>query len=901
MRVKAWRRRSVLSRARSSALGGGIAAGALIAPLLLAPQAFPQSAGVAAAQPAVNLGYPVTGVQKVAAHPVMGRDETGTKYEPSAVHWPGSHVSTATLVSTASHTPQVLGGASSAAAAIGAKAYASGTPVWGQAVAPARGGYQGPSAVSVSVADHAAAANAGVDGVLFTATPSGSGRGRIRVGLDYGGFAQAYGGNYGSRLHLVQLPLCALTTPQLAACRTQTLLPSTNDARTKSVSAELTLGAAAAGSPRPTAKAAAPASSATLVLAATTSTSQGDGGGSAGTYAATSLKASGSWSAGGSTGSFDYSYPISVPPAASTLVPKVSLSYDSGSVDGQTAASQAQANWLGDGWSTPENYIEQSFVSCADSPEGDPAPQATGDMCYDGPVLTLSLGGSSTALVWDAGKQVWKPSAENGDVVTHHTGANNGTGTYNTDYWTVTDRTGTVYSFGLNQLPGWVSGKATTNSVQSEPVYSAHDPSTPNKTYTDPCYNATWSSSWCTMAYRWNLGYVKDLHGNAIAYYYKQDTNAYAKNANTTSATGYVRDAHLDHIDYGFTDGNAYGTIPDKVVFTTGDRCVSGTCDPLNSTNAANWPDVPYDLNCTAGSACQVTGPSFWSTVSLTGISTQQYNGSGYTTIDTYSFTHTMPAPGDGTAATLWLASITRTGGDTSAGGSAVSVPAITFGGVQEANRVDTTTDGLPQLFRYRIGSVTTETGSVITVNYALVNPCTAPVTLTPSTNTSSCYPVYWTEQGASSPLLDWFNKYTVSSVAQSDPTGGSAGLYTAYKYLGGAAWHYDDNEVVQAKYRTYGQYRGYGDVQTFTGSGSDPVTESETTYYRGMSNDNNTTAVTLTDSQGGAHNDTDQLAGDTLESTQYNYKGGPVTSSTINSYWVSAPTASRAPPACRH
>jgi hypothetical protein len=57
------------------------------------------------------------------------------------------------------------------------------------------------------------------------------------------------------------------------------------------------------------------------------------------------------------------------------------------------------------------------------------------------------------------------------------------------------------------------------------------------------------------MAYRWNLDYVKDLHGNAMAYYYQQDVGAYAQNDNTSSATAYVRDAHLDHIDYGFTDG----------------------------------------------------------------------------------------------------------------------------------------------------------------------------------------------------------------------------------------------------------------------------------------------------------------------------------------------------------
>ena len=72
------------------------------------------------------------------------------------------------------------------------------------------------------------------------------------------------------------------------------------------------------------------------------------------------------------------------------------------------------------------------------------------------------------------------------------------------------------------------------------------------------------------------------------------DANAYAENGNTTSATSYIRDSYLDHIDYGFTDGNAYsGHAPDEVVFTTGDRCVTGTCDPLNSTNASNWPDVP--------------------------------------------------------------------------------------------------------------------------------------------------------------------------------------------------------------------------------------------------------------------------------------------------------------------
>ena len=541
----------------------------------------------------------------------------------------------------------------------GGKVTAHGTPVWAQPVPAAHGGaYHGPSQVAVKVADKKTAAAAGVNGVLFSAVAKG-GTGPVNLGVDYRKFADAYGGDYGSRLRLAAMPACALTTPESPPCRTLTALPgSRNSMSGRTVYAQVNMAA------QP------------MVLAATTGGSAdggNDGGSPAGTYSATSMKPSGSWSGGGSTGSFTYSYPIQGPPAASALVPTLGLSYDSGSVDGQTAATQAQAGWLGDGWSSPQSYVEQSFKPCSDSPEGSAAPKSTSDECYDGQVLTISLNGSTSALVWDAGKKTYTPSDDNGEIVKRVTGSNNGSGTHDTDYWQVTDKTGTVFLFGRNELPGWSSGNPTTNSVDSEPVFSAHS--------ADPCYDSTWSSSWCTMAYRWNLDYVKDVHGNAMAYYYKQDTNAYARNADTSGTTTpnanstYVRDSHLDHIDYGFTDGNAYsvngGHAPDQVTFTTGDRCLSGTCDPLNKTNAANWPDVPYDLNCTNGSDCLVVAPSFWSTVRLTGIATQQWNGTEYAPVDSWAFTQTLPATGDGTAPTLWLSKIIHTGSDTTAGGSA--------------------------------------------------------------------------------------------------------------------------------------------------------------------------------------------------------------------------------------
>jgi len=856
---------------------------------------------VSISAPSPSLGKAVSGVTPVPVR-AAAKAKQPAKFTPSHTSWPAAGSGTVSLT-VAAGASSASGASSTSTTGAAAKASTSaasgtarsagrvtvaGTPVW-MSLPAGKPVSQGPSSVAVAVAPHQAAVNAGVDGVIFSAKAS-TGSGSVQVGLDYASFAQVYGGNFGQRLTLVQLPACALTTPQLAACRKQTRLASVNNAAAQSVSAQVSLGAS--GAPKASGASSAATSSVAgantaMVLAATSSPSGGDGGGSAGQYGATSLKPSGTWSAGGTDGSFTYAYPITVPPAASALAPQVSLSYNSGSVDGQTSASQAQSDWLGDGWSTPENFIEQSFVSCSDSPEGTASPQATQDECYDGPILTISLNGSSTQLVCNQAETSCTPSDDNGDVVVHHTGANNASGTYNTDYWTITDRSGTTYSFGLNELPGWTSGQPKTNSVSSEPVFSAHSG--------DPCYNATWSQSVCTMAYRWNLDYAKDLYGNAMAYYYTQASNAYGENGNTTGgAVSYIRDDYLQRIDYGFRDGGAYGTVADQVVFTPGDRCVAGasSCDPLSSSTAASWPDVPYDMNCAAGAACAVTSPSIWSTVSLASITTQQWNGSTYAAVDSYKFTQTIPSVTDGTAPTLWLSSITRTGADTSAGGSAVTLNPVTFTPVMMANRADLQ-DGLPALDRYRIAQITTETGSVIGVSYELTNPCSSPVTVTPSSNATSCYPVYWTPSGGTQ-TLDWFNKYAVASVSQSDPTGGSAGLYTGYKYADTPAWHYDDNELVQPKYRTYGQFRGYGDVQTFTGQGSDPLTESEAWYYRGMSADNGSGAVTLTDSQGATHDDTNGLAGQTLESAQYFYKGGPVASSTIQDYWISPVTATR-------
>jgi RHS repeat-associated protein len=810
------------------------------------------------------------------------RNQAASRARPVGTAWPAA-VSGAVVLSSpaplAAGAPLPLGSVLSGSG--GGLVVVPGTPVWGERMAGSSAG-----GLSVRVLGHAAAVAAGVKGVVFAVRARGPG-GRVRVGLDYGGFGGMYGGNFGVGLGLSVLPGCALTTPRVRACQREVRLASVNDAASRSVSAVVGLGAAAGVNRAAAGVAGGAGSGGAVVLAATSSPS----GGGAGSYTATSLKPSGSWAAGGSSGSFTYSYPMGVPAAAGGLEPSVGLGYDSGSVDGQTAAAQAQASWAGDGWSTGDAFIEQSFVPCADDPEGSAAPSATQDNCYDGPVLTLSLNGATTTLVCPSSSfsytttSTCTPSADDGAVVTHVVGASNGAGTRFGDYWKVAERDGTTYYFGLNELPGWKSGDAATDSVDTEPVFSAHAG--------DPCFSsAGFSSSSCKMAYRWHLDYVTDVHNNAMAYYYTQATNAYAQDGNTSSAVSYVRDSYLSHIDYGFTAGNAYaGNVPDKVVFTTGDRCFTGTCDPLSSSTAANWLDVPYADNCAAGGSCEVTSPTFWSTVALSSVAAEQWNGSAYVTVDSWALGHEFLATGDGSSPGLWLSSVRRTGSDTAGGGSAVSLPSVSFQGVDLPNRVNP--GNYVALDRYRISQVTTETGEQIQVSYELANPCSPSSPPSPSGNASSCFPVYW-QQFTPPAAPDWFNKYAVASVDETDPTGGSPGVYTSYAYSG-PAWHFDDNEVVEAKFRTYGQFRGYADVKTYTGTGSDAQTESETKYYQGMSDDNNSTAVTLTDSQGGKHDDTDQLAGLPLEATQYNYQGGPVDDSQIYSYWVSAAAATRA------
>jgi hypothetical protein len=282
-----------------------------------------------------------------------------------------------------------------------------------------------PPSVTVSMLPRSAAVAAGLTGVVFTMANSSPtyGASRIHVTLDYSQFAYAHGGDYAARLRLVELPGCALTTPQQPACRVaKPVVTSADNVRTSQLGADVTLPAVRSNS--------------ALVLAATTSTS-----GSTGDFTATPLSEAGTWAGGSSSGAFGYSYPIQVPPVPGGLEPSVSLNYASQRVDGLTSSTNSQASWLGDGWDYSPGSIDRGYQSCQLNSASN---EKTGDFCWSATdTTTLSLNGQSTTLVQDGSTGTWRAEADQNQKISYLTGTSNGT--HDGDYWVITEPDGTSY------------------------------------------------------------------------------------------------------------------------------------------------------------------------------------------------------------------------------------------------------------------------------------------------------------------------------------------------------------------------------------------------------------------------------------------------------------------------
>ncbi len=749
----------------------------------------------------------------------------------------------------------------------GATAEAGGLPVKvTRAKAKVKAG-QAADSVRVEVLDPKRADRLGADVLLGVERADGSDEaGKVRLTVDYSEFAEGFGGSYASRLRLVQLPACAVVAvPGSKECPEQPkALKTVNDVKTGTVSADVT---------------AAPASAegvSTMATDATSLVAVAAGPSSAqGTYKATALSPSADWTVSNSSGGFSWNYPMRTVPTPGGLTPTVGLGYSSQSADGRTAATNNQGSWAGEGFSYDPGYIERRYKPCSDDGHSGSAEQC---WAYDN--ATILLNGSSTELIKDDTTGKWHLANDDGTKVEQLTGATNGDN--DGEHWRVTTTDGTEYSFGLNRLPGWATGNEETASTWTAPVFGDDSG--------EPCYNATFTSAHCKQAWRWSLDYVKDTHGNVMSYYYARETNYYALNGKTdVNGTAYHRGGYLKRVDYGQRDGQVYAAkAPARVVFNTAERCLPTSdfdCAESKRTtaNASHWPDVPVDQECKADTKCTV-GQTFWTTKRLTSVVTQmRKDATTYQDVDAWTFTHLFTDNGDDSK-TLWLSEIDHEGRV----GTAAKLPTLELYGEQLANRVDAIGDNIAPFHRFRLSTVLSETGAQLDVDYAATN-CTKDALPTPGESTRRCYPVKWSPPGYIDPITDWFHKYVVAAVVETDRTGGSDQLITRYSYQGDAAWRKAEPDgITEDKYLTWGGWQGYGKVTVTSGSADQQTSRIDYTYLQGMDGDRTssggTRSVKVSDSTGTEYTDAKEFTGFELEAVAYD--GSKIASKVINTPW---------------
>jgi RHS repeat-associated protein len=714
--------------------------------------------------------------------------------------------------------------------------------------------------VSVTVlADAAARAVSGAGvAVAVSAVTRPSADVGLDVRLDVRALASRGGGNWFSRAHLVQVDGCRLTgsgpTATVVGCASRRAL-----ATTRTPEGALTATVSPTAAP--------------LVLALATSASGTDG-----SYAATPLGPQSSWTAGGQRGEFSWTYPMPVPGAAGSVQPDLGVSYTSGSVDGRTATSNGQPSWVGDGFDLQGGYIERRFVSCGDDLTDSNTTIKTGDLCWKAENATLQLGSHSGPLVRDGSSTRWFLHNGDGTKLEHI-----GTASTGNDHWVLYTQDGAKYYFGSTLA---ADGSTDTKSRWTAPVFGNQAG--------EPCYQAgNFAGSACSMVWRWNLTKVVDVHGNAASYVYTTESNNYGQNNNKTVAT-YIRGGYLSRIDYGVNVATPTLKPAAQAVFTTSERCFTDTtwtsCAStlLTSTTASHWPDVPFDQICTAvtgsvaspstGGCKDVLAPAFFTRRRLIKVSTQVASAASttatYRAVDSWSLNQSFLNPQDATDPVLWLNSVAHTG--TAADGTTLAAPTVRLiPSVPIPNRVDAIGDGGSPINRYRLGGIDNGTGGQVSVTYSPQDCTPTDLPAGVVTNGRRCFPVR-RRLDATQYRTEWFHKYLVQAVDSSDQTGNQPSTRTYYRYVGNAAWRYDRDDLTPKQLRTWGQWRGYERVQTFTGASPGPWSGTQTTYLRGMDGDCADTSCTTTrsesvpDSRGGTIVDRDHYDGFTREETTY-------------------------------
>ncbi|GAA0614408.1 RHS repeat protein [Kribbella sandramycini] len=687
--------------------------------------------------------------------------------------------------------------------------------------------------------------------------------GQVALAVDYREFRDAFGGDWATRLRFTHRR------------RGRTVVVPTRNNGNGEAIADLPVSA----------------QTQTFQLAAGPSSGAGD-------YKKAADEGAATWSIGGSSGDFEWKQPLKVPPPANGPVPEMALTYSSGGLDGMSSASNNQPSTIGQGFSlSGGGAIERRFKPCSKDGE-----EGKGDQCFAGDSLNVSVAGKSGSLVLESRTQereVWRMRGDDGSVIERLSGAENGDQGKEVkdrgEYWRMTTPNGTQYYFGLNRPDGWTDGKDTTNSTWTVPAYGNNSG--------EPCHGSSFADSWCQQAYQWNLDYVVDKFGNTMTLFYETETGRYARNADKTAVTEYVRAGNLKRIEYGQKHGQVYSRQPiAKVHFGMAERCEPAPCGPGQQER---YPDTPWDQNCTGTTCEDHLSPTFWTQKRLDRVSTQVWRQATGKHEDVQAWSLRQEyLRGDNSSPALFLKEIIPVG---LVGGRPLQMPATVFDGVAMANRVDTTSDKVPPLEWFRIAAVHNGIGGSAAVTYEAIDPGCKPTGLPAADkNTLRCRPQKWAPEN-SEQREDWFHKYRVAKVVETDRTVSASDPWqapipqvTTVRYLDKPAWRFEEQDVgTDLKESTWSQWRGYGKVQVIKGHEQETKTVTDSLYFRGMDADRDAngqpTDVKIEDSRGVKVDDTNEYSGQVRE--QISYRGAEVTSKLINDYYLSAPTATMKQP----
>ncbi len=536
--------------------------------------------------------------------------------------------------------------------------------------------------------------------------------------------------------------------------------------------------------------------------------------GAQGNYSATSLASLSSWQVGTSTGHFETSFQVAMPPSVGP-VPAVGLSYSSGTVDGMNTVSNNQSGLVGLGWNLSMPVITRATRPCTNNDAGG---SYNDNLCFavgehDG--FSLSMDGVGGRLVRTSASADEHPNYPPGSGITFHTYVlesmndmriwkvqapdlpdDQGNPGVLNSWWEITTGDGTLHVFGRDLVMKPTT--ATTEpplredrGVHAEPAASLERLDSnltawmyiPGYAHATECVTGT---NLCEVVTAWHLDQSIDTSGNmSIRRYWSQGNFYKAKHGSTDSHRSYVRAVHPMSWDYGMTFGDqlipeaSHSSAPQRVRFEYAFRNeIGGAGD--------TWYDTPTDLLC-GSSGCTKTSPSYFTEYAIV-----QFRTFAGSMASRYALTYTWPQSSDSLdGRKLFLESIQQQSG------SGLNMPPVSYDLVMLGNRVNHPS-GVPEMQMPRIDTVTTEFGGVTSVNYGQSHAPTTSGACNKNGPTTlirmpcDMFPSYDAHTGAGGWVL--WNKWKTLSVTQDARVGGSANQTMTYSYIDAPSWAYSES-----------------------------------------------------------------------------------------------------------